>query len=113
LEGHGSYGIEVKIIPDSPESFNGGIHEAAADSQPETSVDNVVASLEWLDEKMGTANLDLVPENLEKVCLETWEKERWITITLPKTHSLFFASFSQCRRFGLPFPSKPSGVNSL
>lgn len=31
---------------------------------------NVVASLEWLDEKMGTANLDLVPENLEKVCLD-------------------------------------------
>ena len=64
----------IKTHKHSPESFNGGIHEAAADSQPETSVDNVVASLEWLDEKMGTANLDLVPENLEKVCLETWEK---------------------------------------
>ncbi len=41
---------------------------------------NAVASLEWLDEKMETANLDLVPENLEKVCLETWKpkkKNRW------------------------------------
>ena len=36
----------------------------------------VVASLEWLDEKMGTANLDLVPENLEKVCLETWKPKK-------------------------------------
>lgn len=47
------------------------------DAQPtsvDIDVDNVVASLEWLDEKMGTANLDLVPENLEKVCLETWFK---------------------------------------
>mgnify|MGYP002803405869 CR=1 FL=1 len=40
------------------------------DAQPTEAVDNVVASLEWLDEKMGTANLDLVPENLEKVCLD-------------------------------------------
>ena len=37
---------------------------------------NAVASLEWLDEKMETANLDLVPENLEKVCLETWKPKK-------------------------------------
>ena len=58
---------------------------------------------------MGTANLDLVPENLEKVCLETWEKERWITNRLPKTHE--FCLFSQKETVFLSHSF--SGVNSL
>ena len=58
---------------------------------------------------MGTANLDLVPENLEKVCLETREKERWITNRLHKTHEFCLVSQEETVFLSHPF----SGVNSL